>query len=211
MTLRRNTDDTAVLMQVMLHGEYDVPWIPWQDVLTIIDAGANIGVTSLHLADIAPRSTVLAVEPEAENISLLSYNLAALGSRAQIIEAALWPRPGDLSLTADGPSVAHQVTEGTNSRTIVPAITPSDLLDRCPGGTADVLKLDIEGAEADVAGDPGLGTWVTRVRYILIECHSHYGFGASPQQASDWLRPHGLRVHTYDVAKGLVCAVRDEH
>src|SRR3989442_11771887 len=56
VALRRGTTDAAVLMQVFHYGEYDTRSTDWSRIETVVDAGANIGLTSLFCPAPAPRA-----------------------------------------------------------------------------------------------------------------------------------------------------------
>src|SRR5205807_1690901 len=72
--LRVGTADLQVYQQVILDEQYDVT-LP-AEPKTIIDAGANIGLSAVWLAEHYPTATVLAVEPEPGNFEVLLRNTA---------------------------------------------------------------------------------------------------------------------------------------
>src|SRR5436309_569985 len=61
--LRSNTSDHSAFWQIFIDKQYEYPieFIP----NTIIDCGANIGLTSVYYANKYPQATIIAVEPEA--------------------------------------------------------------------------------------------------------------------------------------------------
>jgi FkbM family methyltransferase len=215
VALRRHTDDAGVLMQVFHYGEYDTNLIDWRSVRTVVDAGANIGLSSVLFGRRAPGARILAIEPEPTNLELLRQNLLELnGLDAQILPAALWPERQELTLQIRDASVSHSVLAGGAEAAprglAVDTVTPAMLLDCLQGADIDLFKIDIEGAERDIFTHPSLGQWIRSVRYLLIECHSHFGFGASPREIEMALEPHGFIVVTYQPEKGLVCAFRKQ-
>ena len=72
-------------------------------------------------------------------------------------------------------------------------------------GTVDVLKVDIEGAEADVFAnlDPGV---LATVRTALVECHPE--LGASVAGVVSVLEAAGMRVQVDDQDRPVVIGTR---
>src|SRR5690606_16666685 len=70
--IRNNPFDYVTFEEVLLEELYNLPndFKP----LTIIDAGANIGLTSVYFASKYPNATIVSLEPEAENFKLLKNN-----------------------------------------------------------------------------------------------------------------------------------------
>jgi FkbM family methyltransferase len=210
VALRRNGVDAVMLMQMFHYGEYDAPGIDWSSVRTIVDAGANIGLASLMLHARSPSAKIVAIEPERNNLVLLRENLNVLNGRvATILDRALWHTTGELDLGTGDPeshslvkTVAH--LSGTER---VKTITMPEILHDLGTNEIDVVKIDIEGAELDLFSAPDI-SWVRSVRYFLLETHSHFGFGASPEMITETLAPYGFTVDVYNRNKGLMLARR---
>src|SRR5215469_5945413 len=73
--VRLRTSDVEVYEDIILKKEYDYPtsFSP----RTIVDVGANCGMTSVFYANRYPDATVVAVEPETSNYSALVRNTRA--------------------------------------------------------------------------------------------------------------------------------------
>ncbi|WP_129670922.1 FkbM family methyltransferase [Candidatus Chloroploca sp. Khr17] len=175
LTLRLGTSDFRIYGQVIAREEYTLPLSRPPGV--IIDAGANIGLTTIYYANRYPAARILALEPEASNFSQLRKNVAAY---PQIIplQAALWDTPIILALAnpakrsgiygvfcvqpheADG---RFPVVGQVNSVTVPQLLTDYNL------DVVDLLKVDIEGAEREVFASPA--AWIERVGVIIIELH----------------------------------------
>lgn len=66
---------------------------------TFLDVGANIGyLTLLGAAAVGPEGTVLAIEPEPRNVSLLRANIWRNGARATVLPLAAFSRTGFIPL-----------------------------------------------------------------------------------------------------------------
>lgn len=120
----------------------------------IVEVGANIGFFATTGGAVA-RGTYRAYEPHPRSAKALRANLAANGLTAvDVVEAAVVPDAagGVVSLSAptgyDGAtplSAAVRPSTGDQVAIEVEALTISDVLGKC-----DLLKLDVEGLEADL-------------------------------------------------------------
>jgi FkbM family methyltransferase len=166
------SSDPDVFWQIFLKNEYAFIDSLTDDVRTVIDLGANIGLASALFLSRWPRASVLAVEPDPGNFDMLSANVAAYGARAQALKGAVWTRSGELELSrtfGDGREWARAVQERTGSGEGVQAFSMQELLSRVPGGCVDLLKIDIEGSEAALFSADT--SWMQRVRNLAIELH----------------------------------------
>ena len=73
--LRAGTSDLWVFDQIFLYRELETDF--GQGLGRIIDAGANIGLASVYLANRFPNSQILALEVDAQNFELLVKNTRA--------------------------------------------------------------------------------------------------------------------------------------
>src|SRR5262245_48251272 len=78
LTLRTIAGDLFVMYEVLAFKVYHIApsLLPPDDVRVILDCGANVGITSLFLAERYPRAMILSVEPDPENFALLEANVA---------------------------------------------------------------------------------------------------------------------------------------
>lgn len=157
---RPGTADENVLADVFDRRQYDLATLPIKPPPTIdlwvMDAGAHIGAASVWFLRAWPWAQVVALEPDPENHALLQRNLPprGLGYRA-----ALTGRAGEVALVKGLDTWSHQVEPGVGTPSMTMASWPD----------FHVVKIDIEGSEADVfAGDTA---WVDRTPIIMIELH----------------------------------------
>jgi len=160
---RRNRGDLHTLREVWLAEVYRLPFD--LEPRTVIDLGANIGLTSLWLRSNYPVERLVAVEPSASNVAVLRQNLSAPG--ATVIHAAIGPVDGTARFAENSQSHLGRVGPGGDS---VVQVSMRTVLARFPPGvTVDLLKVDIEGFEGELfSGDL---TWLERIRSIIIEIH----------------------------------------
>lgn len=132
----------------------------------ILDAGAYIGDTTSYFLSRFPSARVIALEPNPESHAIAHRNLVPYGDRVTLVRAALWTSIGRISFSGEqtGARISDQGQE-------VETLTVQDCMLLSGTEHIDLLKMDIEGAEAEVIED-GVGTWLTRVKMLLLETHS---------------------------------------
>jgi FkbM family methyltransferase len=169
---RAGSSDAGSVRQIFVEEEYRCV-DDLRDPLTLIDCGANVGCASAWFLSRYPSLRVVAVEPEPQNAHMLRRNLRPYGSRATVIEAAVWSRAARLRLVPgeEGREWATHVVEcGPDEPHDLLAVDIPRLIDLAGGGPVDVLKIDIEGAERELfaAGTP---QWLSAVHNLVIEVH----------------------------------------
>lgn len=174
--------DLHVLQQIILEEEYGfaVRWIKArgldQTALRIVDAGANVGYTSIYFLSFFPQASLLAIEPDPANFRVLEQNLSCSGA-AQVpraLQAALLSQSG-LSVMIDrqgGDKKDWSFTVRPSTAVEgIPSVSVQDLLQQTGWPQIDILKIDIEGSEADVFSEQADLRYLSVVRLILIEIH----------------------------------------
>jgi len=122
--------------------------------MTFIDVGANVGLYSaLALSTPGFRGRVLAIEPDAESRRYLHKTIEANGGAAQICELAAADRPGTLTL------YKNPENKGDNrlypdpllrAEETIDADTLDNICERCGIAAVHFIKVDVQGAEAQV-------------------------------------------------------------
>jgi FkbM family methyltransferase len=118
----------------------------------IIDAGANAGFASIYFAHAYPRARVFAIEPEENSCQMLLRN-AEFYPNILPIRAALWSEEGELQITnPNSDKWSFQVNKLTKDKAAetIDAITMDKLLSMAKTDKIDIIKMDIEGAEAEL-------------------------------------------------------------
>jgi FkbM family methyltransferase len=98
--LRVRTSDVFVYRTILVDGEYDLPLA--SAPRTKVDAGANIGMTTIYYANKFFEARIIAVEPEPSNFRELLNNVAPY-PQVTPVQAALWNR--DCQLNLGGPKI----------------------------------------------------------------------------------------------------------
>lgn len=168
VVLRRATSDILVYDSVMVQAQYGIDLSP--PVHWIIDAGANVGIAAAYFLDRYHTANCICLEPDPVNAAICRANLQQFGERAVLLEAALAPAQGTVTVQPNGRGTwASQVR--SDPAGTVPAVDIESLLARFSISTLDILKIDIEGGELPLFLHPNRD-WLGNVRAILVEHHS---------------------------------------
>lgn len=164
--------DEYVFDQIFVRHEYALVSDRLKDQRLILDLGANVGYASAFLACRYPEARIVAVEPDPRNFELCCLNLKPYGDRIKVLKGAVWSRCSKLALSHKlGEGMATQVVAAEHeSDAEVMAWDITTLLDMAQAEIADLVKIDIEGSEAELFAVDA-GRWLPRVRNICIELH----------------------------------------
>jgi FkbM family methyltransferase len=189
-SLRVRSDD-VVLLFIYGVGEYDVDFARLGRVESLLDLGANIGLASIYLSQRLGIERAFCVEAAAANFRLLEQNLARNFPQAHAIHAAAVGEPGAYRVEEDAEPGQIRVVSGEGS---VKALTVSEILDLAEMERVDLMKIDIEGGEAEIFEH--VGDWGERVGAILGEVHPPLTAERAYEQLAEvGLRPLPLPDH----------------
>jgi FkbM family methyltransferase len=192
--LRPGVSDWIAMERIFMDHEYD-PISPQHDdylnqieraivargqIPVIIDCGANIGLSSIWLAERFPSSVVISVEPEPENYSVLARN-ASNFTRIIPVNAAVSDRQGRVALFNHGDTPWAWNTYETNSGEIS-AISIPHLIAQNKDYSLMVVKVDIEGFEVNLLRSQT--EWVETLPLLIFEMH-------------DWRSPWAGTGHSF--------------
>ncbi|HTW94028.1 MAG TPA: FkbM family methyltransferase [Tepidisphaeraceae bacterium] len=183
-------------------GEFD-PWVNWalrrltRRSDTVVDIGANIGATTLCLAEcVGPKGRVIAFEPFPPHLEKLRANVQGNGLATVTIEPlALSTEPG--SLTMSMPDVSHQGMARVGGGGERVAAVPSDTFDRVARRlqlrSINVCKIDVEGHEPQVLA--GMKeTLASRIIQAFVFEHHRKPGETEKDQVMGLLEEQGYRV-----------------
>jgi FkbM family methyltransferase len=174
--LRLNSSDIMVFRQVFIEREYDIIRNIRVPLEVMVDAGANVGLTSAFVADRYPHVRIYAVEPDSGNFELLKLNTRGYGN-VRCICGALWNR--DEPVAIDFPEATEWAfrVRSVPTASEIQGYRLRTLMDRLDLERISLLKMDIEGAEYEVLGDAA--SWIDAVDHIVIELHDRIRPGCS--------------------------------
>jgi len=170
---RRSRADIWALHEIWVDETYRLPVS--DPCRVIVDLGANIGLASVWLARRYGGERVIAVEPMPPNAALARKNLESNKIRSIVVEAAIGPCAGLASFdegpgATNGRVIGRVVSQTAGAGTVVPMVTMDAINEQLPDGEGvDLVKIDIEGGEADLFSSNT--TWLGRVRSVVAEFH----------------------------------------
>jgi FkbM family methyltransferase len=165
--VRHTTPDLGVLDEVFGARIYAPPrslGIPRR----VLDLGGNVGLFGAWALTRWPSAQITSVEPDPHNLDVLERCVAANAGRWRVVAAAASTSAGELRFSA-GRFACSAVAEDGTLR--VPAVDVLPWLAR-----ADLAKVDIEGGEWELLGDPRLA--MTGPPALVLEYHPHRCPGA---------------------------------
>jgi FkbM family methyltransferase len=199
--VRHSTTDSSILDEIFLRRIYEPPSAVDERLRAleraprIADLGANVGLFGAFALARWPGATLLALEPHPENAALLRRTVAVnrLADRWRVIEACAYNADGQLPFAVDHFSDSHVLAtsadgDGEPASALVDALDVFPLLN-----DIDLVKIDIEGGEWALLGDPrmaGLGAVA-----IALEYHPHLAPGPNAHaEATRRLQDAGYTV-----------------
>ena len=183
---RKGSSDEGVIKQIFTQGDYNFGRLRrgrelndlYHRIATtktplIIDAGANIGASSIYFAYSFPKARVVAIEPEQSNFELLTANTT--GAAVECVHGALASSPGRVGVVDAGEGywgfrTGAAGTPGTADAPSVNCVTINDIYAAHAQDCAPFMaKIDIEGGESELFS--ANTEWVARTPLIVIELH----------------------------------------
>lgn len=162
-----------ILKEIYIDGVYR-PFLEGKRDLVIVDAGANIGITSAYFAPFAAQ--VIAVEPHPEHAAcirqmcehsaLQNVHLCQMAIAGESGDAQFFEFPGNATMGTMQPG-----TVGWRQTFNVSKITLPELMNKYGLTRIDFLKLDIEGGEADLLRSESFASVASQVSVIVGEWH----------------------------------------
>ena len=144
--------------------------------LVVIDAGANIGFTSVFLHQLLPACRFIAIEPDLENARLAKANLEANEVDFVFLQKALAEAPGkrfDLGRQFRDAKDWAFTTEA-NAQGSIPGITIPEIIDEQNLDYISFLKIDIEGYERFIFSEQANLDFLDKVAVLALEIHDEF-------------------------------------
>ncbi|QSE98442.1 FkbM family methyltransferase [Fulvivirga lutea] len=184
VVIKRDSSDASVLKQILIDMEYEpvVKLLQNNNIMPdkIIDAGANIGLTTLYLKSIFPDAIVIALEPNKSTFLRMRNNFELNGCLNVIsLNIGIWNSNAFLipdNTFRDGQDWSFRLIESdSKSNQNIEVRSLESLLDEYKWDVVDFLKVDIEGAESKLFENKELvQNWLPRVKAIAIEIHDEF-------------------------------------
>lgn len=169
--LRNHTYDTNIFYQIFIAEELEMQYKG--SIKSILDLGANIGLSTLFFLRKYPDSSIISVEPDVNNFKVLERNTFNYDN-VKRMNAGIYGKNCTLYLVDVGEGEAsYRVLESSNDYRIINEINCIDIstLQLQYGiKKLDIVKMDIEGSEASCLLDYH-HYWLYDTKYLLVEIH----------------------------------------
>lgn len=176
INFRYESTDFTVFREIFFALEYDLAY--QEDVKVIIDAGANIGASTVWFAKKFPNSKIIAIEPDKGNFELLCKNVKGLNN-VITLNKGLWSSTQKLKISKRediGEWGFFTSPENNSSEDSIDGISIDDLIAEMGLKKIDVFKIDIEGAEKEIFKS---ANWLDKTMMLIIETHDWLEEGCS--------------------------------
>jgi FkbM family methyltransferase len=140
---------------------------------TILDLGANIGLSAICFARLYPESRIACVEPMPENLKLLIRNLRENAVEAEVIAAAIDAKDGVVAMEYGAADYAHKIAAAAASVSLeVASVSVPSIQHRLGWDRIGLVKIDIEGHESVLLSQAC--EWLADVDALCVEYHHHF-------------------------------------
>ncbi len=154
------------------------PYLQGKKDLTIIDIGANIGVTSYYFSQFAKQ--VYSIEPSKEHfevlVAMLVFNKI---KNVKPINKAIYMKSGQYPLFHNTNktmfSLHLAVNDDSSKEELVDCLTLEDLFNQEKIEHCNLMKLDVEGSEYEILGSPSFKLVAPKIDLIIGESHKWAG------------------------------------
>lgn len=183
--------DARIIAPILQGDEYELHPIhrDGHDVRTVVDVGGHVGAFALKVKRFWPQAKVIGIEPDPLGALIYRTNVEGLDDVHVIEGAAVGAgRDQNVMFHRDGREtnnaassyvreVARDLTpdslapERQGDIAVVPGIRIPALLAEHGIEQIDILKLDCEGAEAELLEDLKASGWLKRTRWLRGEWH----------------------------------------
>jgi FkbM family methyltransferase len=185
--------DLPIFWQILVMKENDFESLPqaqrvrdtYKKILSegnqpvIVDCGGHIGLSSVWFASRYPEAALYCIEPDKSNFALLQQNTATYPN-VICLNGGVWNKSCHLEIQNPlGGSASFRLQEtsapsDSSSSSVLRAYTVLEVLQRAEKNRLFLVKMDIEGGEAQVFQDSA--EWLKLTAVLIIELH-------------DWLMP----------------------
>jgi FkbM family methyltransferase len=140
---------------------------------TILDLGANIGLSAIYFARVYPRCRIACVEPVPENLKLLIRNLQENAVAAEVVAAAIDAQDGVVAMERGAADYGYRIAAATSAVSLeVASVSIPSILRRLGWDRIGLLKIDIEGHESVLLSQAC--EWLADVDALCVEYHHDF-------------------------------------
>ncbi|MCI0562125.1 MAG: FkbM family methyltransferase [Nitrososphaera sp.] len=209
--VRRNTNDYDILRE----NAEDIirPHLALNNGETFVDVGANIGRYTIEVASMHKSTPIqiISIEAHPETFRALQRNVRECNklSNTSLVQKAVSGKKGRAEFyEVEGLSDFNSMYRKYGRKLVLESDTLDNILEEAGVRRADLVKIDVEGAELDVL--KGAPKTLQNARKVIVEVHqtdlNDYGGFGKIQEA---LEGHGLRVSKLQSAFVFAVGERD--
>lgn len=197
-----------ILEEIYINRIYDPFFI--QKLDTVVDIGANIGLTAHYFSSRADR--VFAVEPSAVHLECLNkmveYNKI---KNVKVIDKAIYIKESKMPLYHNTNTTAFSMSEvmsRVKEKETISTITIDKLFEDNKIEHCNFMKLDVEGVEGEIIHHSGFEKVAPKIGAMIVEYHDWSGY--NPLNIITTLRDYGFKNVDFikNVKATLIYAIR---
>lgn len=162
-----------ILQEVYINKVYE-PYLKGKKDLTILEAGANIGIVSMYFSQFAKK--VYAIEPAKQHVDILHKNLADNNiSNVTVIPKALSDKNGTTRFYHNTNTTMFSLNNAVNDKNDyeeVKTTTMDTLFEDNDIDHIDFMKCDVEGHESEIFNSEGFRKVANKIDIIVSEWHT---------------------------------------
>lgn len=198
VALRHPGSDVMALDEIFSQREYELPQpvelalAEASESLLVVDLGANVGLFGAWVLGRFPNARILAVEadPDSAAVHRVTIEGNGLAERWRLLEAFAGTQDGTIRFVPGLLGLSHAADGEQGIEVPVIDVMP-DLLN------ADLVKIDIEGAEWPILADPRFQALAARA--VVLEYHSW----GCPEDDPRAVAEEALRAGGYELVHGV--------
>jgi FkbM family methyltransferase len=198
VALRHPGSDVMALDEIFSQREYELPQpvelalAQASESLLVVDLGANVGLFGAWILGRFPNARIVALEADPDNAAVHRVTIESngLADRWRLVEAFAGTRAGTIHFVPGLLGLSHAADDEPGIEVPVIDVMP-DLLN------AELVKIDIEGAEWPILTDPRFHGLVARA--VVLEYH-RWGCPEDDPRAT---AEEALRAGGYELAHGV--------
>jgi FkbM family methyltransferase len=177
IVMRPGRADRTTFREIFIKREYDVDLPAAINPCVIVDAGANIGFTSVFFANRYTTARIFSIEPDEDNFRTMLKNVT-LYPTITPIQSALWSKKEMIKVVDHGYGDRGFIVEKSSGDNSLLAISLNNLISQFQIESIDILKMDIEGSEKHVFSE-NYDKWLSVTKCLIIELHDRMNKGCS--------------------------------
>lgn len=142
----------------------------------IIDAGGNVGYTSVYLKSVFSNVNLAIIEPSDANFAMIQENFALNKIEAKWFKGGLWDKNTNLKIVRDFRDQSDWSirVEETEEESDLEAFTVDFVMKESGFTMIDIFKIDIEGAEKQIFGISASTDFLKNTKCLALEIHDEF-------------------------------------